>query len=112
MKKSKKAYNVYFKDKAFEEVINILNKEYPIKLTNGEELIDKIYNKYPLISKTEIAIIINTTFEAIRDFLVKGDSVNINNFVNGLRIKVVRQRGYISARSVVSTPKYFRSMPA
>lgn len=112
MRRNKEKYDVYFKDQLFEEIISILNSEYPIKLNNGEDLIERIHNKYPLITKTEIAVIINATFESIREFLIRGDIINISNFVNGLRIKVTPFRGYIRVKPFVSTPKYFLSMPA
>jgi len=79
VKKQKTIKPFYFKHLSDKELIDILNKELPINLKNHSDLIDRIYIKYPLVSKTEISTIIISIFQSIRELLVLGKILNFNN---------------------------------
>jgi hypothetical protein len=68
-----------FKDLSKQDVVDILNKEYPINLKYNESLIDRIYIRYPLVSKAEISLIVKLAFQSFRDLLVLGKVLNFNN---------------------------------
>ena len=78
MKKQKIVKPFFFKDITHQEMVDILNIEYPIKLSNHEDLIDRIYTKYPLVNKYEISIIVLEIFKSIRELLVLGKVLNFN----------------------------------
>ena len=105
-------YSVIPKDKTFDEIISDINKQYPIKLNNGEDLIERIHARYPLVSKTEIAVIINATFESIREFLIRGEIVSINGLFNNLIIKITKPKKYVLVRPFVASPLWLLRLPA
>ena len=79
MKKPKIVKPFFFKDMDHEQLAETLNNEYPINLKHNSDLIDRIYLRYPLISKPEIAIIVTAVFKSFRELLVLGNILNFNN---------------------------------
>ena len=80
LKKSKINYNLHYKNKSKDEIINFFNNDLPINLKNIKNIVDKIYDQYPLISKLEISYIVKNIIYSFRDNLIKGNIININNF--------------------------------
>lgn len=112
MKKQKIIKPFFFKDHTDQEVCEILNKEYPISLKENEDLINRIYDRYPLISKSEVSIIVKYIFESIRELLVLGKILNFNNlfFATKFFFFPARRRGRIlpSLKVKISTPLQMR----
>jgi hypothetical protein len=79
MKSSQPVKPFYFKEITNQELVELLNREYPIKIQNNEDLIDRIHARYPLINKTEISIIVRAVFQSFRDLLVLGKVLSFNN---------------------------------
>jgi hypothetical protein len=78
MKKPKKVKSFFFKDMTHEEMSDLLNEELPIVIRYNEGLINRVHEKYPLISKYEISLIVRAVFESFRDFMVLGKVLNFN----------------------------------
>jgi hypothetical protein len=79
MKKPKTVKPFFFKNITHQEMVDILNTEYPISLKHNEDLINRIHERYPLIEKHQISIIVKAIFQSLRDFLVLGKVLNFNN---------------------------------
>jgi hypothetical protein len=45
-------------------------------------LLDKVYEQYSLTSKEEVALIVKTTFEVIREKAIEGYKINVKNIFN------------------------------
>lgn len=108
MKKQKIVRPFFFTNMIKEDVVNILNRDIKINLKHNEDLIDRICSKYPLISKTEVSIIVTAVFQSFRDFLVLGKVLNFNKlfFDTKLYFFDYRKNGRIlpSLKVKISTP--------
>jgi hypothetical protein len=69
------------KDITYEDLFLMLNKERPIKF-DKYHLLNNIHQKYQLIGKEEIALIIKTLFEIIRERAIQGYKINVNYIFN------------------------------
>lgn len=114
MKKLKVVKPFYFKDQEHQEVVDLLNSEYPVNIKYNEELVDRVYARYPLISKTEVSIIIKMVFQSIRELLILGKVLNFNNlfFDTKLHFFDYRKDGHIlpSLKVKISTPPPLRKI--
>jgi hypothetical protein len=79
MKKPKTVKPFYFNDLSHQEVINLLNIDYPVNIKYNEDLVNRVYAKYPLIDKTQVSIIVKAVFQSFRELLVLGKVLNFNN---------------------------------
>jgi nucleoid DNA-binding protein len=79
MKKPKIVKPFFFKDHLHQEICDQLNIDHPINLKYNQKLVNRIYARYPLISKTELSTIVKFIFESIRDLMVLGKVLNFNN---------------------------------
>ena len=79
MKKPKVVKPFGFKDMSHQEMVDLLNQEYPVNLKYNEQLIDRICIRYPFITKTQVSIIVKAVFQSFRDLLVLGRILNFNN---------------------------------
>jgi hypothetical protein len=78
MKKPKTVRPYYFHDLTKQQVVDKLNKEYPISLKYNHNLVERVYQRYPLISKTEVGIIVKAIFSSFRDLMILGKVLNFN----------------------------------
>lgn len=79
MKKPKIVKPFFFKDITHQQMVDVLNVDLPISLKYNEDLINRIHERYPLIEKHQISIIVKWIFQSLRDFLVLGKVLNFNN---------------------------------
>jgi hypothetical protein len=79
MKKPKTVRPFWFKDLDHQQMADLVNRENPINLKYNESLIERVHARYPLISKTEVSIIVKAIFQSLRDLLVLGKVLNFNN---------------------------------
>jgi nucleoid DNA-binding protein len=104
----------YFKDLTHEQAKDLFNKDHPISLKYNEELVNRISSKYPIISKSEVSVIVRATFESIRDFLILGKVMNFNGLLFDFKFYVfAHRRGSVIFPAVkveVSTPKSIRHL--
>lgn len=76
MKYKKRIKSFFFKD-GIDQTLNQLDE---ISLKNHADIFDIVSDRYPILSKIEIAIIIKTIFETLRELLIRGCIININRF--------------------------------
>ena len=112
MKKQKIVKPFFFKDLSKQEVVDILNMEYPINIKHNEDLVNRIHVRYPIISKTDISIIVKAVFQSFRDLLVLEKVLNFNTlfFDTKLFFFVHRCAGHIlpALKVKISTPPKLR----
>lgn len=114
MKKQKTVKPFWFKDLTHQQVADHLNTEYPINLKYNEDLVNRVYNRYPLINKAKIGIIIKAIFQTIRDLMVLGKILNFHKlfFDTKLHFFDYRKNGHIlpSLKVKISTPPNLRKL--
>jgi hypothetical protein len=113
VKKEKTIIPFYFKGMTNQEMVDQLNSEYPISLKYNENLVNRVYSRYPLLNKSEIGVIVKAIFSSFRDLLVLGKILNFNNlfFDTKLHFFEHRRGGRIlpSLKVRVSTPPKLRN---
>lgn len=85
---------------------------FPIRLDRIQQIIDRIHNRYPLISRYEVVLIVKTFFEITRALLLKGNCLSINTLFANLHIiqyKIVNPK-YIknTIKAKLTTPEEIR----
>jgi hypothetical protein len=75
----------FFKNLNDQEVIDLLNEEYPIKLIHNQDLINRIHARYPVIPKHEVSLIVLEIFKGIRELLIKGKRLSFNKIFFDMR---------------------------
>jgi hypothetical protein len=80
----------YFRDVSNQELADQLEFDYPIKLKSSD-IVDRIYVRYPLLPKYEIALIVMACFNVWRARLVLGDLINIRGFLHQMFLRFQRQ---------------------
>lgn len=112
MKKPKLVKPFYFKDLSHQEMVDLLNQDCPVNLKYNENLVKRVYARYPLISLVQVAVIVKAIFQSFRDLLVLGKVLNFNNllFDTKLHFFDYRKDGYIlpSLKVKISTPPPLR----
>lgn len=114
MKKPKRVKPFSFKDSTHQEVSDLLDQEYPVLLQYNEDLIDRIHQKYPYVTKTEVSIVVQAAFQTMRQLLVLGKVLNFNKvfFDTKLHFFGYRKNGKTSPSLKVdlSTPPPLREL--
>lgn len=114
MKKPKCVKKYYFSNKSHYEMVDYINKELPINIKYNEDLINRIYSKYPLIDKSQISIIVKSVFQSIRDFLILGKVLNFNNLFFDTKLyffAYCKKRHILPSLKVkISTPPPLRNL--
>jgi hypothetical protein len=112
MKKLKTIKAFFFTDSTHKETYDRISKELPIGIKYNNDLVNRIYDKYPLLSKTEISIIVKLAFESIRELMVLGKILNFNNlfFDTKFHFFAYRKAGRIlpALKVKISTPPPMR----
>jgi hypothetical protein len=112
MKKPKIVKPFYFKDLTHQQVVDLLNEEDPVNLKYNEDLVNRIYVRYPLVNKSAISAVVKAVFQSLRDFLILGKVLNFNNlfFDTKLHFFDYRKGAHIlpSLKVKISTPPPLR----
>ena len=112
MKKQKTIVPFKFNGLTHQQMVDELNDDYPISLKYNEDLINRIQSKYPLLSVSQVGLIVKAVFSSIRDLLVLGKILNFNKlfFDTKLLFFTHRRGGLIfpSLKVCVSTPPKLR----
>ena len=102
----------FFKDMSRKDMVDLLNKEFPIKLIYNEELIDRISEQYPLIEKYKVAIIVLNILNSLRELLVLGKVLNFTKMFSCVKLMFfAHHRGDVilpSLKVKMTTPKVIR----
>lgn len=103
-----------FKDKTHQEVVDIIDKEYPINLVNNQDLIDRIHAKCPFITKPEISIVVKQVFTCWRELLILGNVLNFNTLFFDCKLNIFKQRRKLGISNTIevkmSTPPPLRKL--
>jgi hypothetical protein len=59
MKKQKTIVPFDFKDMTHQQMVDYLNENHPISLKHNEDLVNRVFARYPVLDKSEVGIIIN-----------------------------------------------------
>jgi hypothetical protein len=112
MKKPKIVKPFYFSDRSHQQVVDQLNKDYPISLKHNQDLVERVYQRYPLIDKSEVGLIIKAVFSSFRDLLVLGKVLNFNNLFFDTKLLIfTHRRGdaiFPAIKVQISTPPPLR----
>jgi hypothetical protein len=114
MKKQKVVSPFFFKQLDRQEVVDLINSEMPVNIKYNEDLVDRVYARYPLIDKTQVSIIVKAVFQSLRDLLVLGKVINFNNlFFDTKLLFFLHRRGMVifpALKVEISTPPPLRKI--
>lgn len=114
MKKQKTTRPFWFKNLTHQQMVDHLNDQYPINLKYNEDLVNKVYSRYPIVDKTTVSIVVKAVFQTIRDLMVLGKILNFNKlfFDAKLHFFDYRKDGHIlpSLKVKISTPPNLRKL--
>lgn len=112
MKKQKTVKPFFFKDLTHQQMVELLDHERPLNIKYNEDLVNRVYARYPLIPKSEVSLIVKTIFRSIRELMVLGKVLNFNNlfFDTKLHFFDYCKNGHIlpSLKVKISTPPPLR----
>lgn len=112
MKKQKTIVPFSFKDMTHQQMVDHLNETLPISLKHNEDLINRVYARYPVLDKSEVGIIVKAVFASFRDLLVLGKIMNFNSLFFDAKLHFFdhRRDGRIlpSLKVRISTPPKLR----
>ena len=113
MKKPKTVKPFYFHDQSHQQIVDLLNRDYPISLKNNQDLVERVHQRYSLIDKSEVGIIVKAVFSSFRDLLVLGKVLNFNNLFFDTKLHFFNHRrdGHIlpSLKVHIATPPPLRN---
>jgi len=93
-------------------IVDYLNNNYPISIKYNEDLVNKVHARYPLLDKSEIGIVVKAIFSTLRDLLIRGETLNINNlFVNARLLMFKHKRGGVifpAIKAQLDTPPHMK----
>lgn len=78
MKKQKTVKPFFFKNLSHQDMVDVVNTDLSINLKYNEDLVNRVYNRYPLIPKTDVIKTITAIFSSLRDLLILGKVLNFN----------------------------------
>lgn len=87
-RKVKREREFFFNDLSKEEFVEIINQRFPIKFDDDTELVNRIRERYPLLTKKKIRVILISIFETMREFLLLGKVLNFNRFMYDMKVLV------------------------
>jgi nucleoid DNA-binding protein len=115
MMKLKTVLPFFFKDLDHQQVVDLLNEEFPISIKYSEDLVNRVHARYPLIEKHQVSIIIKAVFQVMRDLLVLGKVLTFNHLFFDFKFHVFTNRvGMITIpalKVLISTPPKLREKP-
>ena len=113
MKKQKTVIPFYFNNLTHQQMVDLLNKEFPVSVKYNEDLINRVHQKCPDIEKSSIAMVVKEVFQSLRALLVLGKVLNFNNifFDTKLHFFDYRKNGHTlpSLKVKMSTPPKLRN---
>ena len=95
---------------------DLLQSLPPITLSKHPDLVDRIYNRYPLVNKIEIALVVLATFEVMRNLFLSGCIINLHRFFNAFRVHFFqhteKDTTYPAVKAKLETPALWREKPS
>lgn len=108
-KQKKLAKLIPLKDISYYDFFNQLNKSHPIKL--DEKILKKLYKQYPVIPMSDVALIMRSAIEVIREHMIQGYKINIKQIFNETHFtahKIKTQKPFIKVKN--RTSPYFKKV--
>lgn len=90
LKKQKTVKPFEYKEITHQQFVDMINADHPVNLKYNHDLIDRVYARYPLISKAKVAVIIKTVFATMRDLLLLGDIMNFHGLFFNTKIHIFK----------------------
>jgi hypothetical protein len=94
-------------------MVDELNTERPVSLKYNEDLVNRVYARYPVIDKSEVGLIIKAVFSSIRDLWILGNVLNFNNLFLGAKLHFFQRPGggriLPSLKVRLATPPHLRN---
>lgn len=111
MKKTKITKPFYFIDKSHQDIVDIINSEYPVNLKFNEDLLERIHTRYPILKKSEIGIILKSIFQSMRELLILGKILNFHNLFFDTKLHIFNHNNKLrpALKIKMSTPPSLRS---
>jgi|ERR1700722_4341100 len=88
------------------------DKEYPISLKEINTILNRVYDRYPALSRYEITLIVKSLLETMRWLLISGKTISINNFAANMKFisfsKFIGNKHCKVIKMKLSTPWRFK----
>jgi inorganic pyrophosphatase/exopolyphosphatase len=99
-----------FKDMSNINMVNILDNKLPINLKYNEDLVNRVYSRYSVLEKSQIAFLIKAIFKSMRHLLVMCKTLNFFNVFFNARIIFYKKTSDIkySCKIKATTPPKLR----
>ena len=81
----------------------------PISIKHIDHIIERVYERYPIISRYEVSRIVFSFFDTMRNVLIAGDSLSISDFVSKIKLISFVRNHYRVVKTQVKTPKKIKN---
>jgi hypothetical protein len=97
------AKQIPLKDIDYEELFSILNKDIPINFKKNN-LLNEIHERYQLIGKDDLALVLKTIFEIIREKVIEGYKINTQFIFSEFHLIANKLQGtpFLLAKNITS----------
>lgn len=90
-----------------------LIQDLPLGLADFEPIVNRIAEKYPLLSKPEIALIVKNLMEEIRNQILDGNTVHIRKYLHNMRlysyVSLEQDKLRVGAKIQTQTPRKIKN---
>jgi nucleoid DNA-binding protein len=106
IKNKNKAVDIFFKNMTTNEFMDILDEKYPVNLKYLEDLVERVWYKYPLVSKADIAIVVNGFFGALRYALISNKVIVCDKLLYFTKLRLRKRIRHEGTRRRIEVPFY------
>jgi hypothetical protein len=109
-------YNEFFYKEEYtpQQVVDIINEKLPISIKKLENLVNRVHLRYPLLTKTEIAVIVKGAFETMRDLLILKKRLKLDHVFYWMNlfvsIRPVKGVKYVLLKVKLKTKKFLNTL--
>lgn len=100
-KKRRQQIDMFYKDMSTEDLIELLDTDFPISLKYNQDLVERISIRYPILPKKDVAIIVKGVFNSFRDLLVMGKRLTFEKLFSDAHLFMTKKTLYLRT----TTPK-------
>lgn len=108
MRKRKLVKQINYKNMSVKQFTELVNNSLHIKLSSHAKLIDNIHDRYPIVSKQEVSLIVKTFFDILRECLIAGEIISFNKTFSNMKLMIYKyqrnKKDYVSVKVKISTP--------
>ena len=77
---------IKFKNIDNSEMVKIINDNFPISLKKNEDLINRIHTRYPILDKSQVAFIVLSIFQSMRELLILDKTISLQNLFLSMKL--------------------------